>query len=82
MPIRNLFLIGSPVALFGAQENLKKELVVPRQELVQRMYNIYAPLDPVAYRIGKEKILLKTTNGKIVNRKWEEIFLTMRTEKN
>ena len=51
--IRNLFFIGSPFGLFAAQKNLPSDEVLPPNELVSRLYNIYTPVDPVAYRIGK-----------------------------
>uniref|UniRef100_A0A914V2M7 DDHD domain-containing protein n=1 Tax=Plectus sambesii TaxID=2011161 RepID=A0A914V2M7_9BILA len=49
--VANLFCVGSPLAVFLAMRGQEAINVIPKTEDVQRIYNIFHPADPVAYRL-------------------------------
>lgn len=49
--VKYLFCLGSPLAVFIIMRGADYHTVVPRSEQVQRIFNIFHPYDPVAYRL-------------------------------
>ncbi|XP_070577524.1 phospholipase DDHD1-like isoform X2 [Ptychodera flava] len=60
--VENMFCLGSPLAVFLSMRGVrphgkgKQDVILPKSQC-QRLFNIYHPADPVAYRI--EPLLIK-----------------------
>ncbi|XP_078000813.1 phospholipase DDHD1-like [Glandiceps talaboti] len=60
--VENLFCLGSPLAVFLSMRGIrpqgrgKQDIILPKSQC-KRLFNIYHPADPVAYRI--EPLLIK-----------------------
>ena len=51
LKVKFLFCLGSPLAIFGIMRGVDYKTVIPRPDQVERIFNIFHPYDPVAYRI-------------------------------
>jgi phospholipase DDHD1 len=49
--VENMFAIGSPLAVFLVMRGVDFKKVLPKNENVKHIYNIFHPYDPVAYRL-------------------------------
>lgn len=49
--VKYLFCLGSPLAVFLIMRGADYHTVVPKSENVQRIFNVFHPYDPVAYRL-------------------------------
>uniref|UniRef100_A0AC35FS09 DDHD domain-containing protein n=1 Tax=Panagrolaimus sp. PS1159 TaxID=55785 RepID=A0AC35FS09_9BILA len=49
--VENMFAIGSPLAVFLVMRGVDFKKVLPNNENVKHIYNIFHPYDPVAYRL-------------------------------
>lgn len=49
--VKYLFAIGSPLAVFLVMRGVGKDTVIPENAKVERIYNVFHPYDPVAYRL-------------------------------
>ncbi|CEF70686.1 Phospholipase DDHD1 [Strongyloides ratti] len=49
--VKNLFCVGSPLAIFLVMRGAKADSLFLKKERLQRVINIFHPLDPVAYRL-------------------------------
>ncbi|CAD5216486.1 unnamed protein product [Bursaphelenchus xylophilus] len=49
--VKNLFCIGSPLGVFIIMRGANAEQLLPKKEQCERIYNIFHPYDPVAYRL-------------------------------
>lgn len=49
-PVENFFCIGSPLAIFLALRGFRAPEIISKK-ICRRMFNIYHPADPVAYRM-------------------------------
>uniref|UniRef100_A0A914Z016 DDHD domain-containing protein n=1 Tax=Panagrolaimus superbus TaxID=310955 RepID=A0A914Z016_9BILA len=49
--VENMFAIGSPLAVFLVMRGVDFKKVLPSNENVKHIYNIFHPYDPVAYRL-------------------------------
>ena len=49
--VKNLFCIGSPLAVFIIMRGGTYRSAIPPKEQVERIFNIFHPYDPIAYRL-------------------------------
>ena len=49
--VENMFNVGSPLAVFLVMRGVDFKKVLPTNENVKHIYNIFHPYDPVAYRL-------------------------------
>ncbi|CAJ0957590.1 unnamed protein product, partial [Mesorhabditis belari] len=49
--VKNLFAVGSPLAVFLVMRGAEQKTVLPDKNVVGRIYNLFHPYDPVAYRL-------------------------------
>ncbi|GMS84230.1 hypothetical protein PENTCL1PPCAC_6405, partial [Pristionchus entomophagus] len=49
--VANLFCVGSPLGVFLVMRGAKADTIIPPQETVNRIFNVFHPYDPVAYRL-------------------------------
>ncbi|GMT14426.1 hypothetical protein PFISCL1PPCAC_5723 [Pristionchus fissidentatus] len=50
-PVANLFCVGSPLGVFLVMRGAKADTIIPPKDAVARVFNIFHPYDPVAYRL-------------------------------
>uniref|UniRef100_A0A0N5BEZ6 DDHD domain-containing protein n=1 Tax=Strongyloides papillosus TaxID=174720 RepID=A0A0N5BEZ6_STREA len=50
-PVKNLFCVGSPLAVFLVMRGAKSDNLFLKKDRLERIINIFHPLDPVAYRL-------------------------------
>lgn len=46
-----MFCVGSPLAVFIIMRGADRCPVIPNKDKVERIYNIFHPYDPIAYRL-------------------------------
>ncbi|GMR36457.1 hypothetical protein PMAYCL1PPCAC_06652 [Pristionchus mayeri] len=49
--VANLFCVGSPLGVFLVMRGAKADTIIPPKETVNRIFNVFHPYDPVAYRL-------------------------------
>ncbi|KAL3087315.1 hypothetical protein niasHS_008634 [Heterodera schachtii] len=49
--VKNLFCLGSPLAIFVVMRGSNFKSVIPAHDKLERIFNIFHPYDPVAYRL-------------------------------
>ncbi|KAL7077130.1 hypothetical protein ACQ4LE_004052 [Meloidogyne hapla] len=49
--VKYLFCLGSPLAVFTIMRGVDYRSIVPNTAKIERMFNIFHPYDPVAYRL-------------------------------
>lgn len=49
--VANLFCVGSPLGVFLVMRGAKPDTIIPPKETVNRIFNVFHPYDPVAYRL-------------------------------
>uniref|UniRef100_A0A183CHZ1 DDHD domain-containing protein n=2 Tax=Globodera pallida TaxID=36090 RepID=A0A183CHZ1_GLOPA len=49
--VKNLFCLGSPLAIFIIMRGANYKSVIPQPDQLERIFNIFHPYDPVAYRL-------------------------------